>query len=160
MSFISPTVLGMIAMLLMAGFVIMVRMRAAKRPVSIKGIILPPIFMSTGFVMFHLPEAVTPLSYDLIAFFVGMVFSVPLILTSRFEIVGQDVFLKRSKAFFFILFGLLVIRFAIKLIVGDSFSPLQSAGLFFILAYGMIVPWRIAMLVMYRQLVKKFLIRT
>jgi len=32
---------------------------------------------------------------------------------------------------------------------------MQTAGLFFVLAYGMIVPWRLAMLYMYRQLVKK-----
>ncbi|MGW9129179.1 CcdC protein domain-containing protein, partial [Paenibacillus chitinolyticus] len=31
----------------------------------------------------------------------------------------------------------------------------QTGGLFFLLAFGMLVPWRIAMLYMYRQLTKK-----
>jgi membrane protein CcdC involved in cytochrome C biogenesis len=141
--------------LIMGTIVMIVRLRSAKKPASVRGIILPPLFMSTGFVMFHFPETATPLTYDLIAFFIGMLLSVPLILTSKFEVVGQDVYLKRSKAFFFILFGLLAIRFVIKLWVNDTFSPLQAAGLFFVLAYGMIVPWRVAMLYMYRQLVKK-----
>jgi membrane protein CcdC involved in cytochrome C biogenesis len=155
MQFLSSTSLGMIVTLIMGTIVMIVRMRSAKKPASVRGIILPPLFMSTGFVMFHFPETATPLTYDLIAFFIGMLLSVPLILTSKFEVVGQDVYLKRSKAFFFILFGLLAIRFVIKLWVNDTFSPLQAAGLFFVLAYGMIVPWRVAMLYMYRQLVKK-----
>lgn len=160
MSIFSTSSLGIIVTLCMASFVIILRLRAAKKPVSVMKIIAPPLFMSTGFAMFHFPETITPLWYDLIAFLVGFVFSIPLILTSRFEIVGQDVYLKRSKAFFGILLVLLIIRFAVKIWVGDSFTAMQSGGLFFVLAYGMIVPWRIAMFVMYRQLLKKRTIRT
>jgi membrane protein CcdC involved in cytochrome C biogenesis len=145
----------MIVALMMASTMIFIRMRTAKKPISFRKIIAPPFFMSTGFLMFVLPEATTPISYDLIAFFVGMVFSIPLILTSRFEIVGDDVYLKRSKAFFFILIGLLVIRMTLKAKIGPIFSPMQTAGLFFVLAFGMIVPWRVAMAVMYRNLSKK-----
>lgn len=105
--------------------------------------------------MFFFPEAATPPMYDFTAFLVGMVLSIPLILTSRFEIVGQDVYLKRSKAFFIILLGLLIIRLIIKIVINDSFTPIQTGGLFFLLAFGMLVPWRIAMLYMYRQLTKK-----
>jgi membrane protein CcdC involved in cytochrome C biogenesis len=155
MNILSSTSLGMIVTLIMATIVIVVRMRATKKPVSIRGIIAPPLFMSTGFAMFHFPETATPLMYDFIAFFTGMLLSIPLILTSKFEIVGQDVYLKRSKAFFGILLGLLAIRFTMKVWVNDSFTPMQTAGLFFVLAYGMIVPWRIAMLYTYRQIVKK-----
>ncbi|MDA5107695.1 MULTISPECIES: CcdC family protein [Brevibacillus] len=155
MQILSSTALGMLVPLLMATVVIVLRMRGTKKPVSARRIILPPLFMSTGFAMFHFPETATPLIYDAIAFFVGMIFSIPLILTSRFEIVGQDVYLKRSRAFFGILVALVVIRFAMKLWVNDSLTTMQTAGLFFVLAYGMIVPWRLAMLYMYRQLVKK-----
>ncbi len=155
MQILSSTALGMLVPLLMATMVIVLRMRGTKKPVSARRIILPPLFMSTGFAMFHFPETATPLIYDAIAFFVGMIFSIPLILTSRFEIVGQDVYLKRSRAFFGILVALVVIRFAMKLWVNDSLTTMQTAGLFFVLAYGMIVPWRLAMLYMYRQLVKK-----
>lgn len=155
MQILSSTAMGILVPLLMATLVIFIRMRRAKKPVSAKSIILPPFFMATGFAMFFIPEAATPLIYDVIAFFIGMLFSIPLIMTSRFEIVGQDVYLKRSRAFFFILFGLLVIRVIMKLLVNDSFTPIQTGGLFFLLAFGMLVPWRIAMLYMYRQLIKK-----
>ncbi|CAJ1002048.1 MULTISPECIES: CcdC family protein [Brevibacillus] len=155
MQILSSTALGMLLPLLMATVVIVLRMRGSRKPVSVRRIILPPLFMSTGFAMFHFPETATPLIYDVIAFFTGMIFSIPLILTSRFEIVGQDVYLKRSRAFFGILVVLVIIRFAMKLWVNDSLTIMQTAGLFFVLAYGMIVPWRLAMLYMYRQLVKK-----
>lgn len=152
---ISLTSLGIVISLFMATMVILIRLRASKKPVNVRRIVAPPLFMSTGFAMFHFPEASTPLFYDIVALAVGMMFSIPLILTSKFELVGQDVYLKRSRAFFGILLALLVIRFAVKLWIGDTFTPTQTAGLFFILAYGMIVPWRIAMLYMYRQLQKK-----
>jgi len=155
MQILSSTALGILVPLIMATLVIFVRMRRQKKPVSAKSIILPPFFMATGFAMFFLPEAATPPMYDFTAFLVGIVFSIPLILTSRFEIVGQDVYLKRSKAFFVILMGLLAIRLVIKLVINDSFTPIQTGGLFFLLAFGMLVPWRIAMLYMYRQLMKK-----
>ena len=155
MQMLSSTALGILVPLIMATMVIFVRMRRQKKPVSAKSIILPPFFMATGFAMFFLPEAATPPMYDFTAFLVGLVFSIPLILTSRFEIVGQDVYLKRSKAFFVILMGLLIIRLIIKLVINDSFTPLQTGGLFFLLTFGMLVPWRIAMLYMYRQLTKK-----
>ncbi|MED1854163.1 cytochrome c biogenesis protein CcdC [Brevibacillus borstelensis] len=154
MHILSTTALGMLIPLLMATAVIFLRLRGQKKPVSARRIILPPLFMSTGFAMFHFPETATPLIYHVIAFGAGMILSIPLIMTSRFEIVGQDVYLKRSKAFFMILLALLVIRTVIKLWVNDSFSVMQTAGLFFVLAYGMIVPWRLAMLYMYRQFTK------
>lgn len=155
MQILSSTALGILVPLIMATVVIFLRMRRQKKPVSAKSIILPPFFMATGFAMFFFPEATTPPMYDFTAFLVGVVFSVPLIMTSRFEIVGQDVYLKRSKAFFIILMGLLIIRLIIKLVINDSFTPIQTGGLFFLLAFGMLVPWRIAMLYMYRQLTKK-----
>ncbi len=151
---ISPAVLGTIIAIFMFVTVIIVRLRAAKKPVSSMKIIAPPLFMSTGFAMFHFPEVVTPLSYDLIAFCVGTLFSIPLILSSRFEIVDNEIYLRRSKAFIGILLALFVIRLIVKLYVGDVFTPMQTAGLFFVLAFGMIVPWRVAMFITYRQKLK------
>lgn len=155
MKFLSLASLGMIVPLLMATAIIIIRMRAAKKPVSARKIILPPLFMSTGFVMFHFPETLTPIPYDILAFGLGMLLSIPLILTSKFEIVGQEVYLRRSKIFFVILLGLLLLRTVVKVWVGDSFTPMQTAGLFFILAFGMILPWRVAMLYMYHRLYKQ-----
>ena len=128
-----------------------VRTRAAKKPVTPWKLIAPPFFMSTGFAMFHYPEVVTPISYDLVAFCVGSIFSIPLILSSRFEVVDNEIYLRRSKAFIGILLVLFVIRLIVKMYVGDVFTPMQTAGLFFVLAFGMILPWRVAMFINFRQ---------
>ncbi|WP_442599643.1 CcdC family protein [Neobacillus sp. D3-1R] len=136
----------------MAILVMFIRVKAAKKPASAKKIILPPIFMSTGALMFLHPYfRVTPLEI-LEALTVGMLFSILLVKTSKFEIRDNDIYLKRSKAFVFILIGLLVIRVIMKSILSSSIDYGQLSGMFWILAFGMIVPWRIAMYVNYRKL--------
>ncbi|EIJ81389.1 YneJ [Bacillus methanolicus PB1] len=136
----------------MAVLVIFVRIKAAKRPVTAKKIILPPIFMSTGALMFLFPMfRVTPMEI-LEALTVGMLFSILLIKTSTFEIRDKEIYLKRSKAFIFILIGLLIIRIIGKSILSSRIDYGELSGMFWILAFGMIVPWRIAMYVNYKKL--------
>ena len=131
-----------------------VRSKAAKRPVSVKTIILPPLFMSTGALMFIFEEfRVAPLQI-VEAIVVGMLFSIILIRTTNFEIRDKDIFMKRSKAFVFILFGLLIIRLVGKLVLSSTIDIGELGGMFWILAFGMIVPWRIAMLVKFNKLEK------
>ncbi|WP_332633675.1 CcdC family protein [Halalkalibacter flavus] len=138
----------------MASFAIFIRLKATKRPVSAKKIIIPPIFMSTGFLMF-LYEPARPAFLQVIeAVLVGMIFSILLIKTSKFEIRDQQIYMKRSKAFAFILIGLLFARIIFKLLIGDTINVEELAGMFFLLAYGMIIPWRISMYMNFRQLEK------
>ncbi|GEN36706.1 MULTISPECIES: CcdC family protein [Aneurinibacillus] len=146
------TILSAVIGVFMAMMVFFIRMRASKKPASLKKIILPPFFMSTGFSMFLYPPMHVHVTYALFAFFVGTLLSYPLIVTSKFEVIGKDIYLKRSKAFVFILIGLVLLRLALKSYVGMYVSMEETAGLFFILAFGMIVPWRIAMYVEYMKL--------
>ncbi|TMU87647.1 cytochrome c biogenesis protein CcdC [Bacillus sp. BHET2] len=136
----------------MGFMVIFIRMKAQKRPVSGKKIILPPLFMSTGALMFLFPIFRVNVGEFLEAITVGMIFSLLLIKTSKFEIRENDIYLKRSKAFAFILIGLLLIRIVAKSILSTSIDYGELSGMFWILAFGMIVPWRIAMYVQYRKL--------
>ncbi|MFE8699196.1 CcdC family protein [Cytobacillus sp. FJAT-54145] len=157
MNLVVASSIGAICMAILAMFI---RMKAAKKPVSAKKIILPPIFMSTGALMFiHPMFRVTPLEI-LEAGLVGMIFSILLIKTSKFEIKGNDIYLKRSRAFIFILIGLLVIRIAAKLVLSVSIDYGQLSGMFWILAFGMIVPWRIAMYRSFRKLEQQVNTRT
>ncbi|WP_075980821.1 CcdC family protein [Bacillus massilinigeriensis] len=145
-------VITSIGAICMAVFVMFIRMKASKKPASAKKIILPPIFMSTGASMFFVP-AFRVTGMELIeAVVVGMLFSILLIKTSNFEIVEDQIFLKRSRAFIFILVGLLVVRIAGKLVLSTSIDVGQLSGMFFILAFSMIVPWRVAMYINYRKL--------
>lgn len=136
----------------MAVAMIFVRLKASKKPATVKKIVLPPIFMSTGALMFIFPVFHIAWTQVLEAFLVGMLFSILLIKSSKFEIRGSEIYLKPSKAFPFVLFGLLIVRIIIKLIVGSHISLGETSGMFFILALGMILTWRIVMLYQFLQL--------
>ncbi|PFT63755.1 CcdC family protein [Bacillus thuringiensis] len=131
--------------------VMFLRFKAAKKPVTKKKIILPPIFMSTGAMMYFLLEFRLTSLEIVEAISIGLIFSIFLIKTSKFEIRGQEIYLKRSKAFVFILIGLLVVRIVFKTYLSQSLDLGQLSGMFFLLAFAMIVSWRIAM---YRSFTK------
>lgn len=139
----------------LASAIIAIRLKASQHPTNAKKIILPPFFMSTGFLMFTAPFTRVPWSEFFEAFGVGVFFSLLLIITSKFEVRGRDIYLKRSKAFVFILVILVIIRTIMKIYFEQSITVPQLSGLFFTLAFGMIVPWRIAMYIMYRRLEKQ-----
>lgn len=139
----------------MAMAVFFVRIKASKKPANIKKILLPPIMMTSGFLMFIVPQTRPTILEAIGAFLVGCLFSIFLIKTSKFEVRGNDIYLKRSKSFIFILLGLLVIRTAMKYFVGGEISIGQTGGVFFILAFGMIAPWRIGMLYGYKKQEKR-----
>lgn len=149
MNFVIITSIGAICMAIFAMFI---RMKAAKKPATAKKIILPPIFMSTGALMFIFPYfRVTPLEF-VEAVIVGMLFSILLIKTSKFEIIEKAIYLKRSKAFLYILIGLLLFRMVGKLVLSSAIDYGQLSGMFWILAFGMIVPWRVAMYINFKKL--------
>ncbi|WP_144242573.1 CcdC family protein [Bacillus amyloliquefaciens] len=132
--------------------VMIVRIKSSDKPASPKKIILPPIFMSTGALMFLFPIFRVTGEEFLEAITLGVIFSIFLIKTSKFEIKNNEIYLKRSKAFVFILIGLLIIRIAMKSILSTTIDYGALSGMFWILAFGMIVPWRIAMFMSYRKL--------
>ncbi|MFX3674840.1 MAG: CcdC family protein [Paenisporosarcina sp.] len=147
---IGSTVLAVI----MGSIVMTIRAKASKKPANAKKIILPPLFMSTGALMFVFEFfRVHPLQI-LEALVVGLLFSTVLIWTSKFEVRDGDIYLKQSKAFVFILIGLLAIRLIAKLILSSTIDVGELSGMFWLLAFGMIVPWRIAMLIQFKRLEK------
>ncbi|MEF2966314.1 cytochrome c biogenesis protein CcdC [Paenibacillus sp. M1] len=138
---------------LIAGSMIFIRLRASRKPVTVKKIIIPPLGMTTGFAMFAAPEMRIPISWALIAFAVGwLLFSYPLIRTTHFEVTDGEVFAKRSPGFAYILIGLLILRLALHGVVEQYISVLQTGSVFFLLAYGMILRWRLFMLKEYRAI--------
>jgi membrane protein CcdC involved in cytochrome C biogenesis len=142
-----------IASVIGAAAVLALRLRETKRPVSARKIIVPPLAMSTGFSMFLTPAARVPWSYALLAFAFGaLVLSYPLARTSRLIRQGDQIVMQRSRAFLWILLGLFVLRLALRTYVGRIVTPLQTGGLFFILAFGMIMRWRISLLLEYLRL--------
>jgi membrane protein CcdC involved in cytochrome C biogenesis len=129
------------------------RVREPQRPVSVRSILLPPLGMSTGFVMFLRPEFRLPWLWALAAFALGaLVLGYPLLRTSRMAREGEVVVLKRSRAFLAILLALVAARLLLRDYVGHVLPVPQTAAVLFIVAFGMIVRWRSWMLTEYRRL--------
>ncbi|HEC2160029.1 TPA: DUF1453 family protein [Staphylococcus delphini] len=145
-------VLSILIAFVMGAGVIVIRMKAQKYPVNKKKIILPPFFMATGALMYVVPYFRLT-GFEIIESVVlGVVFSSVLIMTSHFEVKGSQIYLKKSKAFPFVLVTLLLIRTVLKVFLGNSVDPGELAGMFFLLAFSMLVPWRLAMLYRYKKI--------
>ena len=129
------------------------RVRETTRPVTARKIIIPPLGMSTGLSMFAFAPTRIPWSWAIAAFATGaLLLSYPLIKSSKLVRRGDVVMLERSRAFLWILLGLVAVRFAARSYVEQYVSPLQTGAIFFILAFGMIARWRTSMYLEYRQL--------
>lgn len=147
----SLALLSSIVAVCMAVGVMLLRFKAAKKPVTKKKIILPPIFMSTGAMMYFLPEFRLTSLEIVEAIIAGLIFSIFLIKTTKFEIRDKQIYMKPSKAFIFILIGLLAVRVALESYLSQSIDLAELSGMFFLLAFAMIISWRI---LMYRSFTK------
>lgn len=148
------SVATLITTLVGASAVIAWRIRETRTPVSARKIIVPPLGMSTGFAMFVMPAFRIPWMWAGGAFVAGLtIFSYPLLRSSRLWRDGDVIMMQRSKAFLAILVALVAVRLALRGYVEDVLSPQQSAAVFFVLAFGMILRWRVAMWREYRRLV-------
>ena len=144
-------VISTIFAVIMGLLVFAVRMKASQKPATIKKIILPPFFMSTGALMYVFPYFRLTGTEILEAIILGMFFSLFLIKTSKFEIRDNQIYMKRSKAFGFVLIGLILIRTILKLFLSSSIDLGETGGMFWLLAFSMIVPWRLAMYYQYKK---------
>ena len=133
--------------------VTMWRLREAKTAVSLRKIVIPPMGMATGFSMFVVPAFRIPWVWAGLAFAIGAVaLAWPLLLTTRLERRGEAIMMKRSSAFLAVILVLAAIRFFARGYFDTILTAQQTAGVFFILAFGMIVIWRVKMLVDFRRL--------
>jgi len=137
--------------------VTMWRLREARTAVSLRKILIPPLGMATGFSMFLIPAFRIPWAWAGLAFAIGAVaLAWPLLLTTRLERQGESIMMKRSSAFLVVILVLAAIRFAARGYFNTILTGQQTAGVFFILAFGMIVIWRAKMLMDFRRLTADF----
>lgn len=124
------------------------RVREGQTPVRLGKIIAPPLGMSTGFGMFLSERMQVPWEWAAVAFLSGaLIFAWPLIFTSRLhkEKDGQ-IWMKRSPIFFVMLLALVTVRFGLRSYLEQYVTFWQTGSLAFILAFGMIIHWRLRML--------------
>ncbi len=151
---VHPPMLLVVAATL-AGAVAMLTWRAheARRVVTLRSILIPPIGMATGFSMFAVPATRVPLAWALAALALGaLVFAIPLIRTSRLVRQDDQILVQRSRAFVAILLALVAVRFGLRTWIEQYISPLQTGALFFLLAFGAVVRWRVEMLFEYQSI--------
>jgi membrane protein CcdC involved in cytochrome C biogenesis len=129
------------------------RLREARSPVSLRKIVIPPLGMATGFCMFFVPAFRIPWAWAGLAFLVGAIaLAYPLLLTTRLIRQGDVVMMRRSSAFLAVILVLAAIRFFARGYFDTFLTAPQTAALFFILAFGMIVRWRAQLLIDFRKL--------
>jgi membrane protein CcdC involved in cytochrome C biogenesis len=133
--------------------VIIWRVREGQTPVTLKKILIPPAGMATGFSMFIVPLFRIPWLWALVSFLIGAIFLAwPLLRTSRLHRDGDVIMMKRSGMFLFVIIVLAAVRFAARGYFDRIMTVEQTGGLFFILAFGMILRWRLNMFFQYRNL--------
>jgi len=129
------------------------RVQEGRSAVSLKKIVIPPLGMATGFCMFIVPAFRIPWSWAAAAFAIGAVaLAYPLLLTSRLVRQGDAVMMQRSNAFFVVILALAAVRLLARGYFDTVLTFQQTGALFFVLAFGMIVRWRLQMLWEYRKL--------
>jgi membrane protein CcdC involved in cytochrome C biogenesis len=87
------------------------------------------------------------------AFVLGaLVLAYPLVRTSRLALHGEAVMMHRSASFFVVMIGLGIVRILAHSYLDTLMSIQQAAALFFVLAFGVTLHWRMSMLFAYRRL--------
>jgi membrane protein CcdC involved in cytochrome C biogenesis len=148
-----PAGMSMLGSLAGLAAVIVWRVREGRTAVSVKKIVMPPLGMATGFSMFAVPAFRIPWTWAGIAFLVGTFgLAYPLLRTSRLVRQGEVVTMQRSSAFFAVILLLAAMRILARGYFDTFLTVQQSAALFFVLAFGMILRWRAQMLLEYRKL--------
>lgn len=146
---------GMSVFATLAGMaaVIAWRMKEGRTAVTIRKILIPPLGMATGFTMFLLPAFRIPFAWALCAFLIGAAgLAYPLLFHSRLVRDGDTIMMHRSKSFFLVVVVLAVIRVLARSYLDTILNINQTAAVFFILAFGMILHWRVRLFIQYRQL--------
>ena len=137
------------------GFLVIMawRIQEGRSAVTIRKIVIPPLGMATGFCMFVVPQFRVPWMWALGAFVIGaLILAYPLVRTSRLALVGDTVMMHRSAAFFVVVVVLALVRFLARGYIDRFITLEQTAGLFFVLAFGMILRWRMSMYFEYRRI--------
>jgi membrane protein CcdC involved in cytochrome C biogenesis len=148
----SPAVTAVVSLVGMAA-VLAWRVREGQTPVTLKKIVMPPAGMATGLSMFLIPAFRIPLTWGMAAFAVGAIaLAYPLLVTSDLHRQNGVIMMKRSSAFFSVVVVLAVVRYLARDYFDRFLSLEQTGALFYLLAFGMILRWRLKLLRAYRTL--------
>jgi membrane protein CcdC involved in cytochrome C biogenesis len=136
-----------------AALVLWRRTRSMYRPIKGKGLrlLIPILFLIPASSMFLNP-AVHASGWEWVAALaIGMLLSVPLIWTTRYEMREDHlIYTKKNIGFAVAFVAVLAIRFALKNSL-SMIDPQTKAALFMTLVFGYLVPWRVVSYFKFRR---------
>jgi membrane protein CcdC involved in cytochrome C biogenesis len=135
--------------------VLLWRIREGRTAVTARKLLIPPMGMATGFCMFFMPAFRFHLTWAVGAFLTGAIFLAwPLLATSSLRREGDAIMMKRSGGFFAVIVVLAGVRYFAREYFDSFLTIEQTGGLFFVLAFGMILRWRVSLYLSYRALTR------
>jgi membrane protein CcdC involved in cytochrome C biogenesis len=148
-----PPVVGLLA-LLGAIAILVFRWQEGLRPITTRSLLLPPLGMSTGLLMFWWPPTRVPPHWAALGLALGAgLLAIPLLLSSPLENREGKVFMQRSPYFMLIVLSLMSLRFLLRHWLGAYLSWPQTGAIFYLIALGMMWRWRLTLWFKYRRLV-------
>ncbi|RKP47880.1 cytochrome c biogenesis protein CcdC [Cohnella endophytica] len=138
-----------------AALVLWRRTRSMFRPIRGSGIrlLIPLLFMLPGLSLVFNANVNEPAWTFGAAFGLGIVFSIPLILTTNYEVREDNlIYAKKNWGFFIAFLGFVIIRFILRLELSDM-DPQGQMALFMTVAFGYLIPWRIVSFIKYRHVI-------
>jgi membrane protein CcdC involved in cytochrome C biogenesis len=148
---------AVIIMLGVAALIIWRRTRAMYKPMgkSAFRILLPLFFLSPGVLLFLQPGVHLTTMEVLGSIGIGIVFSIPLIWTTGYEIREDGhIYTKKSMAFVQTFLGILSLRFLLRGYLSEI-DPKNMMLLIFLIAVCYLVPWRVACYVKYSSILEQ-----
>src|SRR5262245_27134625 len=129
MNFLDALPLGsMAAALLGAAAILAWRVAESRRPVTVRGLVIPPLGMSTGFSMFAAHAFRIPWTWGIVSFALGAaILAQPIIASSRLTREGNVIMMRRSPWFIVIILVLAALRLDLRDYVGSFISQQQNA---------------------------------
>jgi membrane protein CcdC involved in cytochrome C biogenesis len=133
-------------------FILRGQLSGMNKPLKKSGIslLLPILYISTSFMQLFDPSLHIREEQVIIALVIGMVVSIPLILTTNFEVRDNgSTFIKRNKT----VFVLLIVIFALRFLVVATIKSIDPSTLSFmcnLVTFGYIATWRITSYLKFR----------
>ncbi|NEW04756.1 DUF1453 family protein [Paenibacillus sp. SYP-B3998] len=131
------------------------QLRGMQKPLKKSGIplLLPILYISTSLFQLLDPTMHIQREQVIISLLLGLVISVPLILTTNFEIRGNgELFIKRSR----IVFVLLIVIFALRFVFVANYKLIDPSTLGFmcnLITLSYVTVWRLVSFMKFRSLI-------
>lgn len=136
-----------------AALVLWRRTRSMYRPIRGSGIrlLIPILFMLPGASLIFNLNAGEPMWVYGAALGLGIVFSVPLIWTTNYEVrEDNQIYSKKNWGFVAAFVGIVLIRFLLRQEL-SGMDPQEKLAVFMMVAFGYIIPWRIVSFIKFRR---------